>query len=120
MEWTALNVLSKKRKDDLLSLIYEEAKYETDVQVQLDVCLYIRTRHHEREHEEGRFSTLSMSSYSDDMNDDNYETINENNINKVLSETVTYLKHGIHNLSRRFYGFGIQSFGLRLIMKSNF
>ena len=115
----SIESIINKQKDELLSLIYEDAEDNTDFQVKLDVFLDIRVRISERECKEGMFSSLSISFCPYEMNEYNYININEHNINKVLSEAVKHLKNGIQNLHQCFYCFGIQSFGFRLIIEED-
>ena len=117
----SIESIINKQKEEILSLIYEEVEHNTDYQSKLDVFLDIRVRHKERKYKEGMFLSLSISFCSNELNsdDDDYETINENNINKVLNGAVKKLKNIIQNQNDTFYYFGIQSFGFRLILKEN-
>ena len=115
----SIESIINKQKYEILSLIYEEVEDNTDFQAKLDVFLDIRVRHKERAYEEGMFSSLSISFCTYDLNEDNYISINENNIDKVLNEAVKNPKNSIQNQNQPFYYFGIQSCSFRLITKED-
>ena len=106
----------ERQKEQLLSLIYQEAEDNLDFQAELTVSLEVEAIMYESDYEDDEDEEYERSYYDLDYY---AEQLTEHNIDEVLNRIVKEMMTGIKNVQNRYDIIGINIFYFKIIIVEN-